>query len=108
MSRRQHIALSFALAAVATPTGLYHTFRHYTNGSILATACWFPFVAITGARELLALGLAILQFPLLAAVYSIGIQRWPTRWVIAVLFGSYAFAAALAYGILWSQYANRA
>lgn len=43
----------------------------------MAMACWQPLIVVTGAREGPMYLLSLVQFPLFATLFTLGIYRWP-------------------------------
>ena len=92
MSTRVYIAAAFIVSVVATVIGLCRTMIH-KDVPQLSLALWFPLIVLLRARELVALGLALVQFPALAAVFSVALRRWS---VSRALAGSLLLYVALA------------
>jgi len=65
---------------------------NYKITPLVPLALWFPSVVLTGARNLEAVALSLIRFPLFATAFAFGIRRWPAVRVLVVL--------ALIYGLL--------
>lgn len=102
MSRRVYITIAFILAIVATVIGWSQSLN-YKITPLVPLALWFPLIVITGAHEIEAVALSLVQFPLFAAAFAFGIRRWPVARVLAVLTLTYALLAAIAFAIVRSR-----
>lgn len=102
VSRRVYIIFAFALAIVATVFGWSQSLN-YKITPLVPLALWFPLVVITGAHELSAVALSLIQFPLFVTAFAFGIRRWPITRVLVVLVLTYAFLAGIAFAIVRSQ-----
>jgi hypothetical protein len=99
---RIYIVLAFVLAVAATVLGWSQSLN-YKITPLVPLALWFPLVVILGARELAAVGLSLIQYPLFATAFSVGIRRWPVTRVIGVLGLTYVLLAATAFVIVRSR-----
>ncbi len=102
MSGRVYIPIAFALAIVATVIGWSQSLN-YKITPVVPLALWFPLIILTGARELVAVALSLIQFPLFAIAFTIGIRRWPVARVVAALMLTYALLAGIAFAIVRSR-----
>ena len=102
VSTRTHITLAFLLAALATVLGWWQSL-HYKVPPPVPLALWFPLIVITGTRELGAVALSLIQFPLFAFAFTFGIRRWPVGRVLVVIALSYALLAGIALAIVTSR-----
>lgn len=104
MSRKWLTFWAFALAIAATLVGWSHTLIYYEVQPI-ATPLWFPLIVITNARESGMIFLSLLQFPMFATAFSLGIRKWRVRSVIVLLLATYASLAAAALALMprWHQ-----
>ena len=102
VSRRLYIAIAFILAIVATIIGWSQSLN-YKITPVVPLALWFPLIILTGARELAAVALCLIQFPLFAIAFTVGIRRWPVARVIAALTLTYALLAGIAFAIVRSR-----
>jgi hypothetical protein len=102
VSRRIYIAIAFVLSILATVIGWSQSLNYKATppGPL---ALWFPLVVITGARELAAVALSVIQFPLFATAFAVGLRRWPVGRVIIVVALTYALLAGLAFAIVRSR-----
>jgi hypothetical protein len=88
MSRRNYIKIAFALAFILTVAGFSQTLACKTWPPN-RTVFWFPLILIADAftpifGTLTMVFLALIQFPLLALYFSIGI-RWLQVTLMAIL-----------------------
>ena len=102
MSRRIYIFTAFVLAIVATVIGWSQSLN-YKITPVVPLALWFPFITLTGARELSAVALSLIQFPLFAIAFTVWIRRWPVGRVVAALMLTYALLAGIAFAIVRSR-----
>ena len=102
MSRRVYITIAFILAIVATVVGWSQSLN-YKVTPLVPLALWFPLIVITGARELVAVALSLIQFPLFAAAFAFGIRRWSVARVVVALTVTYALLAGIAFAIVRSR-----
>jgi hypothetical protein len=100
MSNRSLTLLAFGIAIVLTIGGLQQVW-FYKWVPPQRIAIWFPLLLIFRLpEEFSRLSVCIVQFPLLATAFSIGIRRWriiPT--LCAVLLG-YALCVAVAFATI--------
>ncbi len=99
MSRRIYILIAFVIAIAATVIGWLQS-MNYKVTPLVPLALWFPTVVLTGARNLEAVALSLIQFPLFASAFVLGSRRWPVVRVFAVLLLTYGLLAGLAYSIV--------
>lgn len=85
----------FVLALVLTGIGLKQSLV-YMDVPLVPLALWFPVVAITKAREMPAIGWALIQFPIFALLFALGIRRWRVGWVLVALVAGYAILVVVA------------
>lgn len=104
MSRKWLTFWAFALSIGATIVGWSQTLIYYDIQPI-ATPLWFPLIVVTNARDSGMVFLSLIQFPIFATAFSLGIRKWRMRNVIIVLLAIYAslVAAALAVMPKWHQ-----
>ena len=102
MSRRIYITIAFILAVLATVVGWSQSLI-YKITPIVPLALWFPLIILTGARDLAAVALSLIQFPLFAIAFTVGIGRWTLARVLAVLMLTYALLAGIAFAIVRSR-----
>jgi hypothetical protein len=99
MSRRFYIITAFVLAVLATVIGWSHSLM-YKEPPLVPLALWFPLIVIAGAREFAALTLSLIQFPLFASVFALGVRRWPIMRVLAVVVSVYGLLAGIAFAMV--------
>jgi hypothetical protein len=97
--RRIYIIIAFVVAIAATVIGWSQSLN-YKITPIVPLALWFPLIVLTGAREVEAIALSLIQFPLFATAFAFGIRRWPIVRVLAVLVLTYGLLAGSAYFIV--------
>jgi len=102
MTRRIYIIIAFLVAIAATAVGWSQSMS-YEITPLVPLALWFPAVVLTGARNLEAVALSLIQFPLFAAAFAFGIRRWPVVRVLAVLVLAYGLLAVAAYTTVTRQ-----
>jgi hypothetical protein len=102
VSRRVYRTFAIMFALVATGVGWSQSLI-YKETPLVPLALWFPLVVITGARDLVAVALSLIQFPLLAIAFISGARHWSIPRVLAVLFVIYALLAGVAVVILMSR-----
>lgn len=90
ISRRLYIATSFVLAIAATVVGWSQSLSYKIVPEI-PLAFWFPLVTLTGSGEFVMVALSLIQFPIFAVAFTIGIRSWPIIRVVAALTLTYAF-----------------
>jgi len=103
MTRRTIVVL-LLLTVVATVAGLSQTLIHKTCPPI-RMVLWFPLAVIAKnvTHDDLAMVLAaLLQFPLLALVFVIGLRGWPVARVLALITFIYTLLAGIAFAIVRS------
>ena len=100
--RPLYITLAFALAILATMVGWSQSLN-YKITPTAPLAFWFPLIVITGAGDLAAVALSLVQFPLFALVFAFGIRRWPVRRVLVVILVAYALLAGISFAIVRSR-----
>jgi len=84
------------VAIVATVIGWSQSLN-YKITPVVPLALWFPLIVLTGAREVAAVALSLLQFPLFATAFALGIHHWPAVRVLGVLMLTYGLLAGAAY-----------
>lgn len=99
MSRRVHIIIAFVVAVAATGIGWSQTLI-YMITPVVPLALWFPLIVLTGAHDVQAVALSLVQFPLFATAFALGIRRWPVVSVLGGLVLLYGLLAGSAYIIL--------
>jgi hypothetical protein len=104
MSRRKHIAIALTVAFLATVVGLSQTLIWKVFPTV-HLVFWFPLVVITNAIHdesgtMVEVLLSLVQFPLLAICFIIGIRRWPVAAVASVIGCVYALMVLVAWIIL--------
>jgi hypothetical protein len=73
---------------------------HYVNMSAVKLALFFPFLVLVGARDVVAIVLSFVQWPLLAGAFSLGLRRWKGSIVLGALGAAYGLAVVAALVIL--------
>jgi hypothetical protein len=99
MSRHTITIISFVVAIILTALGSHYCWNHKVI-PLVRLALWFPFPYLLRANEVPGLLLSVIQFPVLASVFSLAIRRWRARWVLAVFVLAYALYAAVVIAIL--------
>ena len=99
MSHRVYIIIAFAVAIAATGIGWSQTLI-YKITPVVPLALWFPLIILTGAREVEAIAVSFVQFPLFASAFALGIRRWSVAHVLGVLVAVYGLLAGSAYIIM--------
>lgn len=99
MSRRIYIISAFILAAVATIVGWSQTLNHKITPPV-PLALWFPLIILTGSTNLTAVALSLIQFPLFAIAFTLGIRRRPVARVAVALTLTYALLAGIAFALV--------
>lgn len=102
VSRRVYISIVFILAIVATYVGWTQSLN-YKVTPLTPLALWFPLILITGASDLVAVALSLIQFPLFAGAFAFGTRRWPVARVLVALTLTYALLAGIAFAIVKSR-----
>jgi len=103
MSRRIYIIIAFVLSILATLVGWSQTFIHKTWPPA-HTALWFPLVVFAdsyGGVEMVVLSL--IQFPVFAILFTLGIRRWRVAAVSSALGFIYALIAGIAFMMVGSR-----
>jgi hypothetical protein len=98
MARRAYITTAFAFAILATIIGWSQTFIYYVNSPVIPAICWFPLVVLVqplGDVEMIVLSL--IQFPLFATLFVLGIHRWSVATVLSVLGVVYILMIGIAF-----------
>jgi len=100
MSRRAYIIIAFVLAIAATIIGWSQTFASKTWPPS-HTALWFPVNVITNVfgDEMMVL-LSLIQFPIFATLFALGVQRWSVAFVSAALGFAYSLMVCIAFMII--------
>lgn len=99
MSRRIYIIIAIVFAIAVTVIGWSQS-MNYKITPLVPLALWFPMIVLTGARNLEAVALSLIQFPLFATAFVLGTRRWPVVRVLAVLALTYGLLAGSAYIIV--------
>jgi hypothetical protein len=99
VAHRVYIIIAFVIALAATGIGWSQTLL-YKITPVVPLALWFPLTILTGARELEAVALSFVQFPLFATAFALGIRRWPVVHVLGGLVAVYGLLAGSAYAIV--------
>ena len=103
MSRRSLTILAFVIAGLLTVIG-WQQVMIYKHPPIQNLALWFPFLLLIRLPdEVLRVLLTLVQFPLFAGVFALGIRRWKIPLVIAVVLVTYALCVGAAFAILRSR-----
>ena len=103
VSRRSLTILAFAVAVLLTVIG-WQQVMIYKQPPIQKLALWFPFlILIRLPDEVLRVLLTLIQFPLFAAAFALGIRRWRIAPILAVVLLSYALCVGAAFAILGSR-----
>jgi len=89
MPRYGSIVVAYVVALAATVGGWAYALV-WLNPKPMAMACWQPLIVVTGAREGPMYLLSLVQFPLFATLFTLGIYRWPALRVMLVLAAVYA------------------
>jgi hypothetical protein len=92
--------VAFGVAILLTALGWQQVMIHYVHMSPLKLAVFFPFLVLVGARDTLAIFLSFVQWPLLAAGFSLGVRRWRGPVVLGGLGAAYLLAVGSALVIL--------
>ena len=90
------ILMAYALAVLATLVGWSQSLI-YKETPTVPLVCWFPFVVLSSLEDIAGAVVSLVQFPVLATFFAIGIQFWPTRRVLVLMAGGYAVAVAVAW-----------
>jgi len=100
VSRRSLTILAFVIAGLLTVVG-WQQVMIYKQPPIQKVALWFPFLLLIRLPdEVLRVSLTLVQFPLFAAAFALGIRRWRIAPVLAVVLLSYALCLCAAFAIL--------
>lgn len=102
MSRHSYTIIAFVLALAATYAGWVLALSHKIVPRV-QLAFWFPTIVITNPRGLDSVALSLIQFPLLATAFALGIRRWPVGRVATVLAVVYALLVQIALAIVISH-----
>jgi hypothetical protein len=84
-SRRVQICLAFTVAILATAIGWSESMGHQLDDNISSLATWFPVVFLVNGGHNFLVALVLLQFPLFALAFALGIIRWPALFVAPIL-----------------------
>ncbi len=98
-TRRIYIIIALVASIVATGIGWSQS-MNYRITPLVPLALWFPTIVLTGARNLEAVALSLIQFPLFATAFAFAIRRWPVARVLAMLALTYGLLAGSAYLIV--------
>ena len=99
MNRRSSVIVAFVVALVATAVG-WSQVMIYKTPPLFPLAAWFPVVVIAKASDLGAVILSLLQFPIFAAVFAIGIRKWSGKQVAKALGLVYCLFLVMALAII--------
>lgn len=102
MSQRIYIAIACIVAFLATAIGWSQSLNYKITPTV-PLALWFPLIILTGAKELMAVALSLVQFPLFTVGFVFGIRRWPIARVLTLLAITYALLAGIAFAIVRSR-----
>ena len=100
MPRRDYVNDAFTVAILATIGGVFDLLSFKITPPILV-ALWFPPVVLTGVSGFALLALALVQFPLFATAFAIGIRRWSPGRVLTAIVITYAVLTGLALAKLY-------
>ena len=100
MSNRSLTILAFGIAIVSTILGFQQVWL-YKSVPPQRIALWFPALLILRLpEEFSRLLLCLVQFPILAAAFSIGIRRWKITPTLCAVVLSYALIVAVAFAMI--------
>jgi hypothetical protein len=96
MSRRTLTIIAFTCAVVLTTIGWQQAMISYAQPRLLKLALWFPFdILIQPFGDVPRLSVTLIQFPVFAAAFALGIRRWGAASVtVAVMLVYSLFVAA--------------
>jgi len=99
MSCRSVTILAFVIAALLTVIG-WQQVMIYKEPQLQKLILWFPIlILIRLPDDLLHVLLTLVQFPLFAAAFVLGIRRWRIAPVLAVVLLSYTLCVCVALAI---------
>lgn len=103
MSRRSLTIIAFSIAVLLTVVG-WQQVLIYKQPPIHKAALWFPSLVILRVPdEVLRVLLTLIQFPLFAVAFALGIRRWGVAPVVAAVLLCYALCVWGAFAILRSR-----
>lgn len=99
--REYYVVTAYVLAVTATVIGWSQTLI-FKFVPPLPLALWFPLVVVTGSKMFAAILLSLVQFPLFATAFAIGIRKWPkAKGRVAVgIVAVYVLMAGIAVGLV--------
>ena len=98
MSRRTYITIAFVLAILATIVGWSQSMLYKVIPEV-PLCLWFPLVVVAARDTISAVVLSVVQFPIFAVAFSLGLRRWSALRVILVLTVAYVVLAGVAIAI---------
>lgn len=100
MSRRIYTILAFILAVLLTVIGWSQTLV-YEECPVNKLALWFPSIEIFNpSDDIHTVFISLIQFPILATLFALGIRRWRVASVLLVLVLVYALLVRIALTII--------
>jgi hypothetical protein len=103
VSRRSLTILAFVIAGLLTVIG-WQQVMIYKQPPLQKLALWFPFLLLIRLPdEILRVLFTLVQFPLFAAAFALGIRRRSVAPVVAAILLSYALCVCVAFAILSSR-----
>jgi hypothetical protein len=96
------ITIACVLAIAATVAGWSQSLIYRVVPQV-PLAIWFPTIPLTGAGGLEMVGLSLIQFPLFAVAFAIGIRRWSMARVVVALVLIYGLMVSIALSIVTSR-----
>jgi len=97
-SRRSCTVIAFALAITATIVGWSQSMLYKVIPEV-PLCLWFPLAVIAARTISGAVVLSLMQFPIFAVAFSIGIRRWSAPKVILMLMLFYALSVGFAFAL---------
>ena len=99
MSRRNLTIIAFGLAVVLTLAG-WQQVLIYMDPPTHKVTLWFPLLRLIPLPDdLLQVLLTLIQFPLFAAVFALGIRKWRVMPVLIIIVLGYGLCVCTAFAI---------
>jgi hypothetical protein len=102
LCHRIYIVMAFSVAIVATVAGWSQSVI-YKEPSPVALALWFPIVVLMKTRGETAIVLSLVQFPLFAIAFALGIHRWAVGRVLTGCVIAYLLLVGIAFATVRSR-----
>lgn len=100
MSKRGLVVSAFTVAIILTVVGWQQVMIYKTPPLTKAAVCFPSLFLVRFDDELFRVSLTLIQFPLLAGMFTLGIRRWRPSIVAPTVILVYALCVVAAFAIM--------